>query len=160
MDSPKLPGVELQFQTGQRSAEKMLVPCCVQRYIVPLRFDPVDLIRLEKEDAASGFYDHPVEIFATRPSICYQRQQALTEITISFAANLPAGPLERGRKSLFVERLEQVIDCMHVKSLQRVAIIRCDEDDERQARRIKGLDHLETVDLRHLHVQENEVGMV
>ena len=47
---------------------------------------------------------------------------------------------------------------MHLECAQRVLVVRRDEHDDRRA--IEQLQHFESVELRHLNVEEKDVGIV
>jgi hypothetical protein len=66
----------------------------MQRHIVSLSFDPVDLFCLQKKHAPTGFYDHPIQIFGSRFALAYKRQEPLIEILFSLATDLSADRIE------------------------------------------------------------------
>ncbi len=49
---------------------------------------------------------------------------------------------------------------MHLEGPQRVLVVGGDEDHHRQGGRVQLLQHLEAVQLRHLHVEEDQIGGV
>src|SRR5262245_65397462 len=57
-----------------------------------------------------------------------------------------------------VERLEQVIERVDFKGAQRVLIVSRDEYDH--GRLINRLQYAEAVEFRHLHVEEDQFGLV
>ncbi len=63
-----------------------------------------------------------------------------------------------------VERLEQVIDGVHVEGADRVLVVGGGEDDERQVIEAAMVDEVledgEAVEARHLDVEEDDVGLV
>ena len=72
-------------------------------------------------------------------------------------APLPfARPRERLGQPLVRERLEQVVDRVHLERPQRELVVRRDEDHRHVA--AHQLEHLEAVELRHLHVEQQDVG--
>ena len=73
--------------------------------------------------------------------------------------DLRARALERFLEARLIERLEQEVERVDLERANRVSVVRRDEDDRRQARRIEILDDLEAVHARHLHVEEDEVGL-
>ena len=68
-----------------------------------------------------------------------------------------ARPLQRGGQTLGAERLQQVVDGVHVEGAQRVLIVGGDEHHGDVA--ADQLEHLEPVELRHLHVEQQQVGV-
>ena len=61
-------------------------------------------------------------------------------------------------EALVGERLEQVVERVNFEGAQRVLVVRGDEDDDRRA--VEQLQHFEAVELRHLDVEQEEVGIV
>ena len=70
-----------------------------------------------------------------------------------------AKPLPRSRETLVVEWLEQVVHRRHVEGSQRVLVVGGHEDGGRHLVGADRLHHAETVQLRHLHVEEDGVGL-
>ena len=68
---------------------------------------------------------------------------------------------ERRVEARAVEGLEKIVDRVRVERLQSVLVVRGDEDDGRPARfvALDELEHLESVELRHLDVEEEEIGL-
>ena len=58
---------------------------------------------------------------------------------------------------LGAERLQQVVDGVHLEGAQRVLIVGGDEDHGDVA--ADQLEHLEAVELRHLHVEQQQIGL-
>ena len=63
---------------------------------------------------------------------------------------------QRLAQTLRAERLQQVVDRVHLECAQRVLVVRGDEDHRHVA--ADQLQHLEPIQLRHLHVEEQQVG--
>src|ERR1051325_739649 len=66
--------------------------------------------------------------------------------------------LQHGAEALLPTRLEQVVERLHFERAQRVLVMRRDEDDGRRA--IEQREHFEAVELRHLDVDEEDIGIV
>ena len=64
---------------------------------------------------------------------------------------------ERLVKTLPVERLQQVVERVHVEGAQGVVIEGGHEDDQRHARRADGFDDLESARAGHLYVEKDQV---
>jgi hypothetical protein len=67
--------------------------------------------------------------------------------------------IERGAESLAIEGLEQVVDRIELERVDRVLVVRGDENHQRHRVAPDLLDHLEAVDAPHLHVEKHEVGL-
>ena len=74
------------------------------------------------------------------------------------AADHPLGPAERFGEPRVVERFHEVVQRVHVERTDREFVVRGDEDDGGPPRRVEPPQHLEPVQLGHLHVEEHEVG--
>jgi hypothetical protein len=70
------------------------------------------------------------------------------------------GMLDRFRETLTVVRFQQIIKCMEFKRFQCKFIIRCNEDDPRERGRTDPFKEFESIHLRHLDVQEDQVGLL
>jgi hypothetical protein len=67
-------------------------------------------------------------------------------------------PPERFPESVGVERLEQVVEGVHLEGPHGVLVVRGDEHDGRHVPRPYLGEHAEAVELRHLYVEKHEVG--
>ena len=83
--------------------------------------------------------------------------QPAVEITPLVLADPFAGALERRLEPLVVERLQQVVQRMRLEGTQRKLVVGRDEDDDRHTTDADRLKHVETIDLRHLDVEEEQI---
>ena len=60
------------------------------------------------------------------------------------------------RQTLGAERLQQVVDRVHLERPNGIAVVRGDEDDGDVA--ADQLEHVEPVELRHLDVEHQQIG--
>ena len=61
---------------------------------------------------------------------------------------------------LSVEGLQQIVQRVHIERAEGVAIVSGDEHDRRHPLRADSFQYRETVHLRHLDVQEQELGIL
>src|SRR5689334_16469040 len=61
-------------------------------------------------------------------------------------------------KTCIIKRLEQVIEGADLKRLERVLVISGHKDNHRQRLSGEMLQRLKAVHLRHLHIEENQIG--
>ncbi len=61
-------------------------------------------------------------------------------------------------ESLLRDRLEEVVERPRFERADRIFVVRRDEDDQRRA--VEQLQHFEPVELRHLDVEQQDVGIV
>ena len=88
-----------------------------------------------------------------------QRRQLVRQLAEPPLADPPLGPLERVAQPIVRERLQHVVDGLHVEGARRVLAERRHEDDCRPG----VVDHLGDADaghLRHLDVEEEDVRPV
>src|SRR5581483_10869415 len=67
--------------------------------------------------------------------------------------------LQRGAKSLVVERLYQVIERLYFESLERVLIVGGDEDDRRTTPHARTAQHFERIAFGQVDIEEQQVGL-
>ena len=72
----------------------------------------------------------------------------------SQAARPPQGLLE----ALVVKRLHHIVDGGQFEGLERVPVVRRDEDCRRHLGRTHCADDIQSVHAGHLHVEEDEIG--
>src|SRR6185437_5055749 len=119
-------------------------PSGVQHRVLAVGFDPIDLTRLEKRNLPARPDHQPVD----RPLIEQRQQPTLGRTS------------QRLSKPLRLDRLEEIVDRVDVEGLDGVLVVRGDEDDGRQPIGRDGVEHLEAVEVGHLHVEEYKVGAV
>src|SRR5258706_7174693 len=73
-------------------------------------------------------------------------------------ANLKPGPLRGGGEAFAIEGFEEIVQGVDFKGAHRVLIIGSDENDAWQGLIPESLEHIEPAELRHLHIQENQIG--
>ena len=84
-----------------------------------------------------------------------QRLETLAERVDTLTPQVNARAFEGFLKTFPVEGFEQVVERMHVESLQGVLVVGRHEDDHRHLRRPDGLQHRKAIGHRHLHVEKD-----
>src|SRR5689334_16991574 len=157
MDPPKLFRVELLFQTADRFAEEIAFLIVVDAHVVPFRLDAIHVLYVEEKDA-TAILDHE-SLQMTRSSL--QLFKELEYVPIAFASliqfDLVLDSVPGHIEPLMIERLEEVIEGMHLKGAHRILIVSGYEDDVRRCLRIERLKYFETTQLGHLDIQEDKV---
>src|SRR5204863_6732057 len=115
-------------------------------------------VRAEEEQASAGLDDESIGPRLIASEILDQRQQPAADLAAVLPLDLLARALERIAEAIAIERLQEVIERPHLEGAKRVLIVRRYEDDQRHLLGADGLNHLEAVHLRHLDVEEHEVG--
>ena len=124
-------------------------------------FNPFDFGGAEEDDLAATANDQPVAIGIDVPQ---ERQQFLIVFSTAISAarsslHLALDPQHRIHEPLLLEWLEQVIDGMRVEGFHRILVIGGYENDRRQMGLRDGFEDTEPIELGHLHVEEDEVGL-
>src|SRR6266436_9458586 len=67
------------------------------------------------------------------------------------------GQLPRSCKSFLIVRFEQVVESMYLKGTDGILIVGSNKDDVRLVL-VQRFEHLKTTHLRHLDIQEDQIG--
>src|SRR6266508_3807827 len=86
-----------------------------------------------------------------------QRANPTLDLRQTLRGNQKAGAFERLHETLVVNRLEKVIERLSLERLQRILVVRCEEHDKRRLPRRQSPQHVETVQIRHLNIEEDEI---
>jgi hypothetical protein len=159
VDAGELPRVQPRLQVGQALAHQMDLIAGVQLHVVVGRLDPVDRVGRHEHRAVSlahheAAHERPDGLLA----LLEQVEQALLDRSRAVRAKVLLGPPQRRAEAVVVERLEQVVERVHLEGAQRVLVVGGDEHDDRHRARSDRLHHVEAAHLRHVHVQEHDVG--
>ena len=84
----------------------------------------------------------------------------MPEIAGAAPFEMLARVLQRLLETIAAERLQQVVDRVHLEGLQRVLVVGGDEHDRRHPIGADLLDDAKAVAHRHLHVEEHQIGML
>jgi hypothetical protein len=159
-DAQETVGREIGLQRGERVAEQVGFAPDVELHVVALRLDPVDLGRPEKNHAAVDLDGEP---FA-RPVLPLQLGEQGEQLTPTRGRGSRAEPLaqdpESLRKPVPVHRLEQIIDRVDLEGLEREPIVGGHEHHRRHRLGPHLPAHPESVEARHLDVEEHQVGPI
>src|SRR5579885_1204652 len=152
--------VESRLQPAHRPADEVRRPPGVYANINVLGLYPVYLVNAEKEDAPRRFNDDALQIPSARLEVLQQGRQASVEVVTARLGDLGLGALKRLLKPLLTERLQQVIQRVHLEGFERIFVVGGDEDDGGHQ---LGADlgyHVEARHLRHLHVEKNQIRLM
>ena len=131
MNAPELLWVELLFQTADRLAQQIAFLVIVDAHVVSFRLDAVNVLHVKKEDATAVLDHESLEMTRSTLQLFQQRKN----VTVSFAAliefDLFLDALPGGVESFVIERLEQVVEGMHLKGAHGILIVGSDKDDVR-----------------------------
>src|SRR2546423_1229188 len=170
VDARELFRVEPRLDAAQVAAQQVRPPARVNLRVVADRFQPVHFLRGDEVTLAALFDEEPpqrlpalrcwgVRFNLPRASVMFhQRQQPPAELLRAPLAVLALRASKRLVESLVRERLEQVVERADLEGPQRVAVPRGDENQDGRALKVYRFQNLETVLVRHLHVEQDEVG--
>src|SRR5262249_16712610 len=131
----------------------------MQPQIISLSFDPVQVVGFHKKKAAFVGNGNSFQVFFLTSELLQQLRQFRIRNVRSSQLQAAPGAEQGYTKALLGKRFEQIIQGLGVKRLQGVLIIGGDEDSQRHVLDADGANHLEAVHLRHLNIEEHEVGM-
>jgi hypothetical protein len=157
MDAEEEVRIELGFDRVHRLAKQVRLGADVQLDVVAGRVNPLDLGRAHEEHASAGFHHEPLERVSGRLQSMHQLQEPPFQFAIGPALQLRPRARQGILEAIAIERLEQVVQRVHLERAERVSVERGDEDDERHPLRADGLDQLESGCTRHLHIEEHEI---
>ena len=160
MDLRESLGLQPLQQAAQREPGAVLAAALVQQRVVAVGLDPVDRGGEDEVDAIA-LADREAGQRPSRrraPGSSQQRAEPQSQLPLALEPQPLAGAVERGDQPLVLEGLEQVIQGVALEGADRVAIVGGDEDHRGHHVRAQRLDHLEAVQLGHLHVEEDHLG--
>ncbi len=131
------------------------LPSDRKRDVVVLRLDVVDLVDREHVDARTVAHEHASGTAWQRAGPRWRASCTGMRLASAAAARARASSASPSRSA--TERLQQVVDRVHVERPQRVLVVGRDEHDRHVA--ADQFEHLEAVELRHLDVEKQQVGM-
>jgi hypothetical protein len=177
MDALEPSRIELAFELAHRRAQHVRVLARVHAHVVAGGVDPEDVVHRHAQDAARVLDREPVvgrtsagavgvgERFVereVRPARhrAEQPQQPPAVLVGVARRELVAHAIERDIEPRILDGLQEVVERVRFERLQCVLVVRRDEHGQRHLRRGQGLQELEAVDTRHLHVEEHDVGLM
>ena len=137
MNPHELRGVQPPPQRRERFPDQMPRAAGVNARVVIVSLDPVDVACI----------DH------ARPGRRRHDEHRASPLAHAFP-NASHG----GRKPRGDERLDEIIERLRLERPHGKRVVRGNENDDRHPFRAAYPDHLERVELRHLHVEKHEIG--
>src|SRR5215207_2405067 len=163
--------VEPLFQFLHAQAQQVCAAPDVELDVVVVGLDPFHVGRVDEDDAAT-YLDHEARqvaaLFARSDggrrlvlgarAPAQEGAEALGQSPRLAQLDLRLGARERLPEPLVGERLQEVVERVHLERLERVGVVGGDEDDGRDALQLDPREHAEAVHAGHLDVEEEEVG--
>lgn len=159
-DAEEAVGGEAGLEGGHGLAEEVAFGADVEADVVIGGFDPIDFVHAEEEDASFGFDDEAVGGPVFGAEVGEQVGEVLVEGFGLAGADAIEGALEGGLEALAVEGFEEVIDGVDFEGFEGEAVVGGDEDDDGEGVEVEGLEDGEAIELGHLDIEEDEVGLV
>src|ERR1700728_3216818 len=131
----------------------------MQLCVILRRFNPVDVLHVNEDRLAGGAHGQTLQRAMRGCDSFEQRQNLTTGIIprVGIKASLRAS--QSLSKPLLRHRLQQVINSINLKSLNRVLVMCRDEDHLRHLFCSDFSHYREPVHLWHLDIQEDEVWL-
>src|SRR5689334_4913233 len=149
---------QLFFEVRQGFPQQVTVSGGVDAGIVSHGFDP--------QNVGNGNKENPLLVLHHK---AFQRAKTMEGLEQWFENSIcrPAlfNDLARVRqglaKSLLIVRLQEIIDGVHFECTNGVSVVSRDEDINRSGarRRLHIFDDSKTIQIRHLHIEKDDVGM-
>src|ERR1043165_133381 len=159
MDASKLARVELLFQAADRLAQQISLLIIVDAYVISFRLDALNVVHAHEEHAPTVLDHESLE--GTWPTL--QLFQQREDVTIALAAlidfDLLLHTLPSSVEALAIERLEQVVEDVHLERAHGILIVGGNKDDIRSRFAVERFQHFEAAQLGHLYIQKDEVGL-
>jgi hypothetical protein len=120
--------VEPRLQGGHRLAHEGSLRSRVQTHVIADGFHPIYLFIFDEEDAPAGFDDEAVRergLFCRRGrrrdlQVGEQRREFLAECALASLFEMSASALQSQFEAIVIDRLQQIIEGVHIKSAQRI----------------------------------------
>ena len=158
MDADELARVEFFHERLEGLSDVVGAAADMEARIVSFGLDPVDVGDGDELNAAANGDGEALQIVG-REAVCEQREEFSGGLLILASLASIAGPGDGARQPIGSEGLEEVVDGVGVEGADRVVIVGGDEDGDGHLFDSNGFEDLETVHLRHLNIEEDEVGI-
>src|SRR6267378_6173089 len=130
----------------------------MQFHIVIGSLHPIHFRQSQENDSATRFYRNPISLLGIGLQILEQRAQPLLHLASLITLDLLSRPLECRLESDQRTRLYEVIQGVNVKRAPSKIIIGRDKNYYGHALKRDLLQDREAIHLRHLYIEENQVG--
>ena len=149
---------QLLFQVCQGFPQQVTVAGGVYAGIVSRGFDPQNVGNGNKENPLLVLYHKAFQWAETMEGL---EQWSKTSIFYPGLFEDLACVNQGLGKSLLVIRFQEIVNCMHFECTNGVLIVSRDKDiyGSGAGRWLRILDDSKTIQIRHLHIEENDVGM-
>src|SRR5690242_19362996 len=183
MDASKLARVELLFQTADRLPQQVSLLIIVDAYVISFRLNTLNVVNAHEEHAPAILDHESLEVTWSTLQLFQQRKNVtialahlidfdllgdalpgrVEAVAIELAALIDfelLGDALPGRvEALAIERLEQVVEGVHLERTHGILIVGGNKDDIRSRFAVERFQHFEAAQLGHLDIQKDEVGL-
>src|ERR1035437_348094 len=161
VDAHKLYRRQRLFQRTDFFAHREHALLRVELDVVGRRLDPLDFGGPQENNFTAAAHHQTI---AVGVNVTHQGKEFLVLFPAAVAVCLPGleltfCPQHRIHETLLLKRLEEIVDRVRVKCLDRVLIKSGHEDDRGQMRLGDRFEYAEAVQFRHLHVEEYQVRL-
>ena len=129
----------------------------VKRDVIVGRADPVDIHQVQHVDAPFRADRNAGEMLAPGRERFEECDDPVVHSRPFSFVEAQSRSGHRGHQPFRFDRLQQVVEGVHLERTQGILVVGGHEDDDRDLLRRHGLQQRQTVELRHLHVEEDDV---
>jgi len=160
MNSQELGWVQLLLEPCERFAQLVLTCADVKADVVALGLDPVDIFDRDEQHATAARDGQSVRLRSSRGDAFEVRDRAAHLFVVDCSGDsLPRasqGPVE----PVLPDRLEQIVDRARVEGAESISVVSRQKNCDRHADGADRSQYLKSVDLWHLHIEEDEIGLL
>src|SRR5260370_6523568 len=156
VNSQKPIGVQALLEIFESVAQRMLLRARVELEVVARGLYPVDLRNADEIDSLFGPNGDAILSLAVSSDGFQQRHQLRRERAVILLAKPLQNVLHRAPKSGASERFEQVVNGVNFECAQSESVVGSHENHDRQGGGIDLFENRETVELRHLYIEEHQ----
>ena len=156
MHSQEVRRVEAGLQFAHGLAQDVGFAAAVQADVVIGGLDPVDLFKLDEDDAAVVAHGDAVGGALVLREALHQFEESRIGAPRPLLAQAHFGALQRVEEAAPVERFQQIIERVHFEGADRVVFISGGEDDQRAQLR-QCFKHFKAIEFGHLDVEEQDI---
>src|SRR6478609_3796284 len=160
MNAHEFVGIKLCFHLIHVAADQMRCCTAVKTQVVAFGFNPVEVADIEEEEAPLGGNRNSFQIVFLLADLAQQPGELMIGRMLLPHFHGAPGAKQGVAKSVFRKRLQQIVESMGFKRLQRVAIVGRYKDGHRHLVFSHGANHVKTIELGELNIEEDQVRFV
>ena len=132
----------------------------MQTQIIPLGLDPINLVEFQKNNASGLTDDQSFPGLRSGAKIVQQTQQPIPVNLMRVLLKVSPSALDGFMKAAVFKGFQQVVQSVYLKSPHGVLVVSGDKHDQGQSPAVHGRQHVESIQPRHLHIEEYQIGRI